>query len=264
MIKFEKFLKSATIKDCSEDFTSIFLNKDEIYMVLTDGCSSSLGDVILGSRFFHRAFENFVKNAKGHIYLDDINIYKNIAKKGKEIADLKWDDFLFTIFIIAINEKDDYISVFRMGDGGFSFKNKDGKIYNFSYEYENNAPFYLGYFLNKDFESGLFSESNFKCLASEPEDEPNFLISITDDKFQVREELWNYHDFSLQQMEKFICFSDGIDQIENLSRSEFLDRFFEEEQNSSYDPSFYKRKMNFLLKNKELKDDFSFVMFEGL
>ena len=267
MIKFETFYKNAYFKSCSEDFASVAVTERYTYLILSDGCSSSRGDVVLGSRWFHRNLKLKIKNYDFSFH-DYIEEFKKIVVDGLKCG-LSFDDFLFTIFLVRIDKKDEIANVIRIGDGSIYYK-ANGEVNFESFSYENEMPFYIGYFFHPDFNESFLKE--FNCSKLESKEHHGFLSRSWVNKSEGGNNypLYDHSIYDLNKIDKMFVFSDGIEQINNsessaiyeLEKSQLLDFLFKKEETSFYDSDFEKRKINFYLKNKKLMDDFSFLSLE--
>jgi hypothetical protein len=241
------FYKNASRKSCSEDFASEFRceHSGKKYLILTDGCSTSKGDVIMGSRIFHRYIK---KHWDILSELDDLQSgIENFCYFDPYVES---DDLLFTFFIIEVDEQNDSVKIFQLGDGQLFLQRKSGEIERVTWEYRDNMPFYIGYSARKDFDKSFIEKfekiqkvynTNSLALDSFGSDMGNLGTKIT---------------LKLSDYKKVFCFSDGIEQISDIKDEELVLKLFEENGSHS---NIFRRKFNFLTRRSVLGDDVSFI-----
>lgn len=250
---FSKFYKNASHKSCCEDFVSYSPGNETL--LLTDGCSTSPGDVVLGSRSFHRWFKN-----KPFTSFESMLLSFDAGLKENQY--LNREDFFFTLLILRLEREVGKVETLFLGDGVFVLVDNENNYHIHSKEYDNNTPLYLGYYgdpyvpyLNHQ---NLFS-ANF------PKGSPKIFQSYL--KCKNNKNTISQPYFYFDHFKKFLFFSDGIDQIydkegNHIPRVEFLDFFLKNEDNVPYSHNLLERKASFYLKDKKLNDDFSFICLE--
>jgi hypothetical protein len=255
------FNKNASHKFASEDFTSYMNNivdSGVSYGILSDGCSSSEGDVILGSRFYHRFIKltfDLIKNdgpdKVRQCAVETALLYASLAFKtwAMDNKNLFKEDALFTSLNFLVNKSQNFIHLIMYGDGFLYVEDFDGNKNIVRFDYDNNMPLYIGYD-NKDVEQ-ITMRQNGVCD-----------ICISD---EIVKEVYYGALFKYTDVKKLFIFSDGISQIEGMDENDFIQQICEEDSPDAYlDPRFLKRKANFLLRNKKLNDDVSFVGYTNI
>ena len=240
---FVSFNKNANHKSCSEDFVSGLVSQNGIngYLTLSDGCSTSKGDVVFGARFIHRILKNIFDIDDGKTNLHDA--FPSYLNDALDTGFLTAEDlqitFLCAYFDVSVNSL--YLKL--IGDGYFYVEDMNGHYNIVKFDYKDNMPCYLGYTLQQ-----------FNILQMRQYGQCD--ICIDDNIFS--NVIYSAH-FKLSDIKKLFLFSDGIDQIENTDPHEFIKQICQDEKADSEDENFLNRKAKFLLKNKKNNDDVSFI-----
>lgn len=246
---FVSFNKNANHKYCSEDFTSEYEIENIGYAMLSDGCSSSNGDVIYGTRLFHKSTKNnlnivFNSNSKHkNTYMDTWHkfIFATNMQYHSQNIDY-FQDNLFTLLSIHFDKQVNLLDLHFLGDGYCYIEDNDGNKNIIKIEYENNTPMYVSY----------LCEENLDSIQ---------LIKHGDCDICINDSLNNLTygaSFRHSDIKKIFLFSDGIDQISDMDANEFIEQICMDDRYGS-DVGFLRRKANKLLKNKTCNDDVSFI-----
>lgn len=247
---FTQFNKCGGGKVHSQDLTS-FLNPRFVgagYMLLSDGCSTSIGDVILGARIYHRFFgsEFLVCNCFYSIRQKVSSMISNFSECiFNSGISFDQEDFLVTSLSCIVNPISNSMSVAFHGDGYFYIEDHLGNFNIIGFTYENNTPLYIAYTeeLAKNLKISMSGEFNLG------------------ESFQILDNNRFVAEIDYSKIKKFFMFSDGVEQIEGFSAEEFIKEVCQDSKLNVGDPNFSARKANHILKNKKLGDDVSFVGF---
>lgn len=254
------FIKNATIKPCCEDFASY--KKPDLendgYMLLTDGCSSSNGDVVLGSRIYHGYLSRLAQDKTVDIYngfkfLDHVNAFFSLNYSGfSYLMNSGKEDYLFTILFAHLSRKNDNIDLIFCGDGYLYVEDNNGNHNIIGFDYDNNTPYYFCY---SDEESKEVKMNKFNLVGNE---EIPINGKIQDDKLYVC-------SLKYSEISRLFMFTDGVERIfggvtkDNLSPERFITEVCKDPRMNSEDYHFPSRKAKYLLKNRTLGDDVGFV-----
>lgn len=245
---FVSFNKNANHKYCSEDFTSHFRADKFGYMILSDGCSSSNGDVIFGTRLFHKFIR--VKTRLTLNAISDIEVPEwmfsglhGYVKQHMNVDDFE-QDALFTCLSAAFDESRNYVQVNFIGDGYLFVEDFDGNTNILRFEYENNTPMYVSYLTNDLFGMDIKMIKHGECD-----------ICIDDSVCSAS----YFAKFKYTDIKKLFLFSDGVEQIGNITANDFIDAICKDEKANYQDHGFLNRKAKHILKKSTLGDDVSFV-----
>lgn len=246
---FVSFNKNADHKFCSEDFTSQYERDNVGYAMLSDGCSSSNGDVIYGARLFHKftrdnlnfVFDNDEKNIKTYMDTWYEFILSTYIKYHSNHADY-FQDNLFTLLSIHFDKQVNLLDLNFLGDGYCYIEDNDGNKNIIRIEYENNTPMYVAY----------LCEENLDNIQLVKHGDCDICINDSSNNLVYRA------SFKHSDIKKIFLFSDGIDQISDMDANGFIEQICMDDRYGS-DAGFLRRKANKLLKNKTCNDDVSFI-----
>lgn len=254
------FIKNASTKPCCEDFVSYKKPSSESdgYMLLTDGCSTSNGDVVLGSRMYHGYLSRLAQDSSidaydGFKFFNHVNAFFLLNCIGfSYLLNSTKEDYLFTTLFAYLSPKNDTIDLIFCGDGYFYVEDNSGNHNIIGFDYDNNTPYYFCY-TSEEFKGIKINEFN---LVGRGE------IPING---RTQDDILYSCSFRYSEINKLFMFTDGVERIlggvtnDNLSPEKFITEVCKDPRMNVADYHFPSRKAKYLLKNRMLGDDVGFV-----
>jgi hypothetical protein len=131
---------------CQDYMLSGFLNENQGYVILCDGCSTAI-DSDFGARLLAKAAEMVLKHEG--VSPDQENFGSKVIEKAFDAAcylNIPKESLAATL-LIAVQDTES-VKTYLAGDGVIAAKTRTGDIVVYIYDSDNNAPYYLKYLID--------------------------------------------------------------------------------------------------------------------
>jgi len=188
--------------------------------IVCDGCSSSKHTDIGSRLLVSEILRNFKERPTG---FDECVILLEASLFSCFFAfkNIYGDNFLDCTIIFSLTF-DNITKVYMIGDGSILATKKDGTKEITTINFENNAPAYLSYKIDKNRKEQYLKLSNkytIKKRVEKQDSDFNKVINISTDDFSMQDIPVNIFEFKHSEYKNLICVTDGIDSFISEGKS---------------------------------------------